>query len=308
MKEIQTVAVGLELDESGQKLTQGSKRAVEEAVWLARGANAKLVFIHSVWRDRSFDPLTATVAVVGRGLSEPGRAALEACVVEAEHSGLKARLELAEERPLVSLSRAARAGADVVLVGKRDAVENDGRRLGSVSSKLLRKCPSPVWVVHPREETGLRPVLVATDLGEVGGEAVRWGARLAALRGTSLELVHAYQVPMSVQLEASRVSDQKHEEQLAEIERAARNQMRTVLDETGFEGEVHLRVGCSTPERAIHECVDRLHPRVLVMGTISRGGLAGILLGTTAERLLGQVDCSILVVKPPDFVSPLKLD
>ncbi|HEX6885840.1 MAG TPA: universal stress protein, partial [Planctomycetota bacterium] len=43
----------------------------------------------------------------------------------------------------------------------------------------------------------------------------------------------------------------------------------------------------------------------LVMGSVSRGGIAGLLLGNTAERLLDRVSCSLLTIKPQDFVSPV---
>ena len=42
------------------------------------------------------------------------------------------------------------------------------------------------------------------------------------------------------------------------------------------------------------------------MGTMSRGGVAGLLVGNTAERLLDKVECSLLTIKPEDFVSPVR--
>ena len=41
------------------------------------------------------------------------------------------------------------------------------------------------------------------------------------------------------------------------------------------------------------------------MGSISCGGVAGVLVGNTAERIFDRLDCSLLVVKPEDFVCPL---
>ncbi|MBW2698633.1 MAG: universal stress protein, partial [Deltaproteobacteria bacterium] len=58
--------------------------------------------------------------------------------------------------------------------------------------------------------------------------------------------------------------------------------------------------------RAILGCVDRLAPDLVVMGTISRGGIAGVLVGNTAERLLTRLDCSLLTVKPESFVCPVE--
>ena len=47
---------------------------------------------------------------------------------------------------------------------------------------------------------------------------------------------------------------------------------------------------------------------LIVMGTVSRTGIAGLLIGNTAEKVLRQVDCSVLTVKPEGFITPVKLD
>jgi universal stress protein E len=48
-------------------------------------------------------------------------------------------------------------------------------------------------------------------------------------------------------------------------------------------------------------------PDVLVMGTETRPRPAHGAVGGTAARVLEQVDCDLLVVKPPGFVSPLRV-
>jgi nucleotide-binding universal stress UspA family protein len=44
---------------------------------------------------------------------------------------------------------------------------------------------------------------------------------------------------------------------------------------------------------------------VIVMGTVCRTGIPGLLIGNTAETVLDQVDCSIVALKPRGFVSPV---
>jgi nucleotide-binding universal stress UspA family protein len=46
---------------------------------------------------------------------------------------------------------------------------------------------------------------------------------------------------------------------------------------------------------------------LIVMGTICRTGLPGLFIGSTAENVLQQVDCSVLTAQPGGFVSPVKL-
>ena len=47
---------------------------------------------------------------------------------------------------------------------------------------------------------------------------------------------------------------------------------------------------------------------LIVMGTVNRAGIAGLLIGNTAEKVLRRVDCSTLTVKPERFVTPVLLD
>ncbi len=47
---------------------------------------------------------------------------------------------------------------------------------------------------------------------------------------------------------------------------------------------------------------------LLVMGTVCRTGLAGFFIGNTAEKVLSEVNCSVLTVKPEGFVTPVTLE
>jgi len=62
------------------------------------------------------------------------------------------------------------------------------------------------------------------------------------------------------------------------------------------------------PGHWIPELAAKLGVGLIVMGTVSRSGVAGLLIGNTAERILRQVDCSVLTVKPDGFVTPVRLD
>jgi universal stress protein E len=58
--------------------------------------------------------------------------------------------------------------------------------------------------------------------------------------------------------------------------------------------------------RLLPQLVDERNVDLVVMGTVSRGGLPGLLIGNTAEKLINSLSCSVLAVKPDSFVSPIK--
>ena len=63
-----------------------------------------------------------------------------------------------------------------------------------------------------------------------------------------------------------------------------------------------------SPDIAILNHIDTHKVDLLVMGTIARTGIPGVIVGNTAERLLPQIPCSVLAVKPADFKSPITLE
>jgi universal stress protein E len=59
------------------------------------------------------------------------------------------------------------------------------------------------------------------------------------------------------------------------------------------------------PAELLPELASRLDANLIVMGTVARRGLSGLIMGNTAENMMRAVGCSILTVKPEGFVSPI---
>jgi universal stress protein E len=99
-----------------------------------------------------------------------------------------------------------------------------------------------------------------------------------------------------------------HERLRSEANRALQQQLDQTGELGGLRLHVHLAEGDGVPDTGIQHFLHEHHIDLLVMGTIGRGGLAGIFLGNTAERLLPEVQCSVLAVKPADFQCPVPRD
>ncbi|MCB0992356.1 MAG: universal stress protein, partial [Acidimicrobiales bacterium] len=65
----------------------------------------------------------------------------------------------------------------------------------------------------------------------------------------------------------------------------------------------HLRKG--RPAVAVVDAVADQKINLLVLGTVARGGIPGLVMGNTAETILDKVTCSVLALKPDGFVSPI---
>lgn len=299
MEDIPEIHVGIELLTRTQEVSEGSRSAFRQALALAHQVGSRLTLVHSTWHEGEVVPL-----------GESGRASLDALVTEAIGQGLVARLEVTDQRPWLALLRAAARGeASLVVVGKRDAPRApSGRHLGSVASKLVRKCPAPVWAVKPGHDLAHKLVLVATDLTPVGDRALAWGSTIARWRDAALHVLHAWRLDPETRARAQELDPAEWDALLDEQRTAVRKEVTERCERHGLTKTPTLHLSRKSPASAIKEAADHLMPDLLVMGSLSRGGRTGVLLGETAERVLGRLECSLLVLKPEDFESPVPAD
>ena len=85
-------------------------------------------------------------------------------------------------------------------------------------------------------------------------------------------------------------------------------QLHNLLDQNHIprqDDNIHSREGRS--EEVIKKSIDDLDVDVIVMGSVGRTGVPGLLIGNKAEKILTTINCTVLTVKPDGFVSPVTL-
>jgi universal stress protein E len=153
-------------------------------------------------------------------------------------------------------------------------------------------------------------ILVADDLGDVGLNCLRMAIGGGQYFSTRTHVLHVIEEE-SGGMFRSRISDEKiasfREEKKREVEQQLEQRL-TDLDYRTLELGVKTYVEFGSPDEHILRIIEEENIDVLVMGTKARTGISGMLIGNTAERLLTQIPCSLLAVKPADFVCPVKAD
>jgi nucleotide-binding universal stress UspA family protein len=206
---------------------------------------------------------------------------------------------------------------DLVMTTAKGRSSLRERFFGSTTMHLMRKCPCPVWVVKRSQPEGQTRILAAVDPNPheperhaLSVKIMDLATSLARQRQSELVVVHTWTFTVERSLRTGHlslandldrwVSDtrQQHRKWLAELLKPY------ALEELNH--EVYLlkgEAGKLIPEMALAKDV-----QLIVMGTVSRTGVSGLLIGNTAERILGQVDCAVLAVKPDGFRTPVKLE
>jgi len=256
----------------------------------------------------------------------------------------KRRLQL--ERQVASIRKKIRVNTKVligtpfmaliweVLRFKRDilikvAEKEDGvieRFFASTDMRLLRKCPCPVWLMKSRQAEIPRKILAAVDFdpsdknmadNEINRQIIEMSTSLALSEFIELHIVHVWNAYGEINLR-SGIAEQAEADVDSYVEGIRlehKNQLDELLanfsdisgnDAVGYlKPKVHMVKGDAT--NVIPGLVKQLQITSVIMGTVARTGIPGFIMGNTAEKILNQIDCSVLAIKPDGFVTPVTL-
>ena len=222
-----------------------------------------------------------------------------------------------------------REGCDLVIKTPEDPGWLD-RLFGSDDLHLLRKCPCPVWMIKPRSSGTFNCIVAAVDVAdsypadEVEGRralnrrVMEMAASLALSEFAELHVVHAWDAVGEGAMRGGFMStdEEKVKAYVKAVERHHRDNLHALMRETTdrlgpeatrfLKPNAHLVKGWARKE--IPALVRQLGADLVVMGTVARTGISGLLIGNTAEMILTQIDCSVLAIKPEGFVSPVTLE
>lgn len=209
-----------------------------------------------------------------------------------------------------------RSGHDLVVRLTKGVHSQQTGFFGTTSMRLLRKCPCAVWLVRPDVPPRFDRVLAAIeaaphDLGHdrMNRMIMELGMSIAEYEKGQFHVAHAWDV-----FGGSAMKSRLKPGEFETIQKKAEAEVAAALDNvlspwklSHRDDCVHLLDDPMGAGHAISELAKQQDIDLVVMGTIARTGVAGALLGNTAERVLDQVECSVLTIKPDDFISPVTL-
>ena len=286
--------------------------ALDWALLLARAFDSKLTVCDVVSLPSQVERFLATTYV--QRIVEQRREKLAQLAGKLE---VPARARLLAGRPAIELiEEVLVSGHDLVVRSHaRDLAAKRPAPFGALPMELLRKCPSSVLLV-PHGKVARRPKVLAavnasshdTEEQALNGKIVATAMRMASCLETSPpQLLHAWTVYGE---KALRIKIPSRE--MARYTRQVRALARASLDYLAhpFKGELpeaNVKLRRGDPEDVIPRYVVSEGVDLVVMGTVARAGIAGLLVGNTAERMLKRLSCAVLALKPEGFVSPVRI-
>jgi nucleotide-binding universal stress UspA family protein len=154
-------------------------------------------------------------------------------------------------------------------------------------------------------------IVAATDFSEDSNNALTYAQELAQKFSSEIVLLHVDQplAPVMMTPELGPAMDVGAMGRIAEEQRIlAQKELDKVADRlraTGLKVKVLLKVG--SPFLEIIHTAQTENADLIVLGTHGRTGLAHVLMGSVAERVVQKAHCPVLTVRHPDrkFKHPL---
>jgi nucleotide-binding universal stress UspA family protein len=245
-----------------------------------------------------------------------------------EQSGIQIQTEVLVGKPYIEIiKKVLRDRHDLVIIpAHREKKSPEQRLLHTTTIKLLRQCPCPVWVMRSSPGDRYKRILAAVDPDEHDYENEHLNMKImnvasttARLEQSELHVVHAWSIfgERALKMDFGSASGRFHfhglaswvsPEEFDKIVDNIRDEHQKSLDHLlnrcdlkGLNVKVHLEKGEAgnlIPELTAKEKID-----LIVMGTHSRSGAAGFLIGNTSEKIMHHVECSVMTVKPDQFVA-----
>ena len=297
---------------------------IGRAIWLAKANGARITMI-DVIEAAPGDLFGISSVVPGirpeeveRDVLAFHRKRLERIAAPIKSEGLETEVVVLQGNPFVEIIRwVIRNEHDLLIKGTAGGTEERSLFFASTDLHLLRKCPCPVWVMKRTGRRQYARVLAAVDpdSGDRQRQALNslimdLATSLSKMDGSELHIVNAWKLNEEHTLRNSSFARLAAAEVDLLLD-AKRRESGKKLDELlqGYpdrsgDWEVHQLKG--DPRDIIPRVAAKKRVELIVMGTVARSGIRGLIIGNTAESILQQVHCSVLAVKPPEFESPVR--
>jgi len=303
--------------------------SLEYAVTLAENNQASLTVIDVVER------VTAGIGMPGGG---PISADLQVAIVRSHEQELDSLIEPYRQRldlqvkvligtaPFLEIIREVLHNGRDLVIKTAETCDWQDRLFCSDDMHLFRKCPCPVWLIKPEAPKSFRRILAAVDVNDwyppeemtirqaLNRQILEMAGSLAFAELAEFHVVHACKVigESSMRGAFMHMPEEQIIVYINEVMRQCQGRLDALLRDLGQDAldypnpQTHLVKG--EAHREILALAKDIDADLIVMGTVGRTGLPGFFIGNTAETILNQIDCSVLAIKPPNFITPVTLE
>jgi nucleotide-binding universal stress UspA family protein len=282
-----------------------AEAAIAWAIEIARPHRARIRLVHGLMMPIAVpDYLPTAPPDFGDELRRAALARLDESAGKVAAAGVEADVDLRVGIPSQVILEAQKETApDLIVIGTSGITGLTHLLLGSTAERVVQRATCPVLTIHPDDAGHHRPirtVVVPTDFSEDAGRAlVTANALLRRLeRDLRLVLVHAYHLPIEYTAYGPIPTSVNYLHDVGADAEAKLGELAAEFAGEGLAVDTVCREGYA-PDVIVAEATAR-NADLIAMGTHGRSGLAHLLLGSTAERVVQKAPCPVMTVRRED--------
>jgi nucleotide-binding universal stress UspA family protein len=179
---------------------------------------------------------------------------------------------------------------DLIVMGRKGTGRLERTLIGSVTSRVIGHSHRDVLVFPEGSEFGWKKFLLATDGSKYSDAATNRAIDFAKSYGGTLSVVSVVDIPPEF------YSQIKGLEAAQELIRKAQEFVNTVkkkAEEQDVKAEILVKEGEAA--KIITDLAVEQKSDVVIIGSHGRTGLRRLLMGSTAERVIGNAACPVLI-------------
>jgi nucleotide-binding universal stress UspA family protein len=264
-----------------------SEGAVSAALQLAQTTGSMIFLLEVIYFLAGYElqsPDTLTPPVVNLELMQAQETAVQERLgmrkVEAAKVGvvLEPRTRTSASAYEGIMEEARELHPDLIIMGRHGYTGLTRLLMGSVTARVIGHSPCPVLVIPDGVPLNFRRLLVASDGSPFSEAAWQEALTLAQTMGSTL-------IAISVAADDREIAGAT--QVVRTLELAAEKQ--------GLRLDTMIPMG--RPDEGIVKAAEFKQASLIIVGSHGRTGLKRLLMGSVAERVIGQAPCPVLVVK-----------
>ena len=300
-----------------KRLEARSLPAVLKAAQIARVSGAEVELFHALSEPVYLDLYPADQVGGARSkdqLLTDARRKLEAIADRLRVHSIRVKISVGWDFPAYEaiVRQALKSKADLIVVQRYGAKHTAAALMQLTDWELVKISPMPILLVKSPRPYRHPAILAAVDPShrfgktlELDRSILRAASAWSQGLGGQLHAVHAYSALPLFGISPTATADAIDTMVQEALREAAVKFERTLGTVKVAKSRRYLLP--ARPIEAIAETARRTRSAIVVMGAVSRSGLSRLLIGNTAERILDELPCDILVIKPASFRTPVSL-
>lgn len=253
--------------------------AVKEAIFMAKSCGSRLSVIYVL--DINPELETEGLQIVEKmELSAKGHLDAVKKMAAEENIECESIVRRHDEPYKAIIEEAKKRKIDVIIMGRRGRSGLRKVLMGSVTAKVIGYAPCKVLIVPKDAAIKCENIMLATDGSENSMAAEREAIYIAK---------RCPQIKNFIALSVARTDDR------LEWAKANVEKVRNAAEEAGVKAEATAVEG--RPYKAIVDAAADRNVDLLILGSYGSTGLTKLLMGSVAERVIGLVNCAVLVAK-----------